>query len=176
MKIKGLDSVNNWETSRPLEKLSIDETYILTKGNKWLYMNSCIDQHTGFVISYKLGNYRDARLKIKTIKKANKKFGPMNSIVHSDRAKSYNSMKYINYCKEKNIVQSMNDRTISNQNLHIEKFFDIFKNEFLKKIDIALREKIHLKNEIDLFIDHYSYRVEFRKEKTEESIQLLLQF
>ncbi len=127
-------------------------------------MNACIDQHTGFVVSYELGDHRDTELAIKTIKKANKKLGLANSIVHSDRAKSYDSMEYINYCKEKNIVQSMNDRPISTQNLPIEKFFDIFKNEFLKKIAVGLRSKIHLKNEIDLFIDHYNYsRIQKRK-------------
>ncbi len=72
-------------------------------------MNACIDQHMGFIIFYEIENHRDAGLAIKNIKKANKKFGPMNSIVHSDRAKSYNSMKYINYCKEKK-YRSINER------------------------------------------------------------------
>ncbi len=145
LKIEGLESANDWETTKALEKLSIDETYILTKHNKWLYLNACIDQHTGFIVSYELGDHRDTKLAIKTLKKASERFNLKDSIIHSDRAKTYNSMEYINYCKEKNIVQSMNDRPISTQNLPIEKFFDIFKNEFLKKIDVALGTKIHLK-------------------------------
>ncbi len=101
LKIDGLESANDWETSKALEKLSIDETYILTKHNKWLYLNACIDQHTVFIVSYELGDHRDTNLAIKTLKKASERFDLKDSIIHSDRAKSYNSMEYINYCKEK---------------------------------------------------------------------------
>ncbi len=155
---------NDWSTTKALEKISIDETYIYTRSGKWLYMNAAIDAYSGMIIGWELGDYRDSNLALKTIENIMKKHNLENSIVHSDRALSYNSFDFINFCKEKNIVQSMNDRPISTQNYPIEKFFDIFKNEFLKTIPLRLRTKSYLKNNIKIFVDHYNYiRIQQRK-------------
>lgn len=163
LKIEG-KVYNDWITFRPFQKLSIDESYIRIRNGKWFYVCAIIDQHTGKILSCLISIHRDKTLAIRTLNKALNEYDLSGAIIHSDGAMCYLSEEFKNLCKEKNIIQLMNDRPISIQNFPIEKFFDVFKNEFLKTIDSDLRTHTILETLIKNFIDHYNYkRIQKRK-------------
>ncbi len=152
----------NWKTKRPFEKLSMDETMIkMRDGSDW-WLSLIKDKHTGLLIGYAFDKRNNTNLALRSLGMALENHDLSGSILHTDRASWYGSSKFMKYCKNKNITQSMNDVKDPTQNFPIEKGNDLIKNELLKFIPLDLRTPEFIKNELDSYIEQYNY---IRKQK-----------
>ena len=55
----------------------------------------------------------------------------LNLILHSDQGSQFTSIDFTKYCKQKNIIQSMNKDGCPYDNAVIEIFFKTLKSEFI---------------------------------------------
>lgn len=126
---------NNWNTTRPFEKIASDTTIIWFKGKKydWTYYVDAFDDSIigSDVKSYYYGmnmkNHRDA-LQDMLNNKIKRGYKSQETIFHSDQGKIYSSVAFNNAHKDYNITRSMSRIGTPTDNPIIES-----KNGWLKK-------------------------------------------
>jgi putative transposase len=122
----------DFKSERPLQKLSMDITYIPIKGkNRYLYMNAVKDLYNNEIIAYELSLSNNLFFVLKTIDKLNELGLGKNCILHTDQGFQYTHKYYNKKLKKYGIIQSMSRRGNCWDNVPIENFFGHFKSELI---------------------------------------------
>lgn len=112
------------------EKWTGDITYIHTIKDGWCYLASVMDLHTRKIIGYSFGKKMTTDLAIKSLENAYTLQQPNKNVVfHSDLGSQYTSLEFINYAKNKGIVQSFSKKGCPYDNASIESFHATLKKE-----------------------------------------------
>lgn len=146
----------NFTATKPLEKLSMDVTYIPVSNcnSRFIYMNAVKDLFNGEIVAYDLSLRNDVELINSTLSKLYKLPLKRNCILHTDQGATYSRKIYIEELKKKKIQVSMSRRGNCWDNAPIESFFSHFKSEslYLSKS----RDYDKLITEIKEYIDYYN--------------------
>lgn len=134
----------------------IDFTYMREPSGKFRYNCSVIDLYDRYIVGSLNDSNMNTTLAINTINIAlEKENHPKGIILHSDQGVQFTSLEFSEYCKEKEIIQSMSKAGCPYDNAPMERFFNTFKNTFynIRKFDCV--------REMDLetykFINWYNY-------------------
>ncbi len=108
-----------------------DFTYLPLENNTMEYNCSIIDLADRSCVATMTGDKIDAELAISTLKQAleNRKH-PRNIVLHSDQGSQYTSKKFVEFCEEHGIQQSMSRAGCPYDNAPMERFFNTLKHEF----------------------------------------------
>jgi len=162
------DSVDNnlnrrFYSSKSLEKICMDITYIPLGGKKFLFMSAAKDLFNNEVIAYDLSLRNNIDLVQNTIDKLVEMPLKKECVIHTDQGFQYTRKEYSDNLKEYDIKQSMSRKGNCWDNAPIESFFSHFKTE-LPYFITGKRSIESLKNGISKYIKFYN----------EERIQLKL--
>lgn len=120
----------------------------LTNGAK-RYNCTILDLYDRSVVATLNSKEMNAKLAIETLDKA--LYGNAgkihNLILHSDQGSQYTSKDFVEYCRDKNITQSMSKAGCPYDNAPMERFYSSFKTEFYYlfnfKDDISLNQGVN---------------------------------
>lgn len=147
----------NFESSRPLEKLVTDITYIPCR-EKMVYLCTVIDLYNNEPLVWTIKDSQDKSLSVEMIKALSKEYELKDCLIHSDQGVHYRSHEYVNLLTSLGIKQSMSRRGNCWDNAKAESFFSHFKCETIKLKKYHLKnidEVIHIVNEyMDYYINH----------------------
>ncbi|WP_160154760.1 IS3 family transposase [Microbulbifer sp. ALW1] len=122
------------ELTRPNQLWVGDVTYIKLRDGSWQYLSVVMDRYSRKVVSWSLGDRRDASLTLSSIDRAVRNRGHHPELIfHSDRGSEYLSGQYRERLRRYGISQSMNRVKNMNDNAFIESFFHQFKTERIKR-------------------------------------------
>ena len=117
---------NNFTSSRPLEKMSTDVSYIkCTEG--FIYLSAVKDLFNNEIIAYSVSDKNDINLIKNTMEKIPSGVG----IIHSDQGAVYASPEYIELLETKGLKRSMSRKGACWENSPIENWFSQLKQESL---------------------------------------------
>ena len=153
---------NNWNTTRPLEKITSDTTVIWFKRQRydWTYYVDAFDNSIigsdvkPFYYGVSMKNHRDA-LQDMLNSKMKRGYKSQETIFHSDQGKIYSSVAFNNAHKYYNIIRSMSRMGTPTDNPIIES-----KNGWLKKemyIDFNQDDYDTVEDYIDAIIYDHNY-------------------
>lgn len=109
-----------------------DFTYMRMGNGKMRYNCSILDLHERIVVSSVNSKYINTDLAIEALKLALLTEKPSEGLIlHSYQGAQFTSSDFINYCKEKGIVQSMSKAGCPYDNAPMERFYNTFKNELI---------------------------------------------
>lgn len=113
-------------------KWCIDFTYLkLRKGGK-RYNCTIIDLYDRRVVASVSSNHIDAELAIRTVSRALRKNKNKTGIIlHSDRGSQFTSERFVRFCKENGITQSMSRPGCPYDNAPMERYFNTMKAELI---------------------------------------------
>ena len=112
------------------EKWTGDITYIHTIKYGWCYLASVMDLHTRKIVGYSFGKNMTTDLVIKALENAYVSQNPDKDLIfHSDLGSQYTSLEFINYIKNKRIIQSFSKKGCPYDNASIESFHATLKKE-----------------------------------------------
>ena len=112
------------------EKWTGDITYIHTIKDGWCYLASVMDLHTRKIVGYSFGKNMTTELVIKALENAYISQKPDKDLIfHSDLGSQYTSLEFINYTKNKRIIQSFSKKGCPYDNASIESFHATLKKE-----------------------------------------------
>ncbi len=108
-----------------------DFTYLPLENGVMEYNCSIIDLADRRCVATLTGNKIDAELAVSTLKMAleSRKY-PQNLILHSDQGSQYTSKKFVDFCENHGIKQSMSRAGCPYDNAPMERFFNTVKHEF----------------------------------------------
>jgi putative transposase len=141
---------NDWETTRPLEKVCTDTTMFYNRGRPYdltLYLDAFNNEIAAYDLAVSkhgvgIENHFGALKKLlKAIKKRG--YSGLETIVHSDQGIIYTSRAFANAHKNYNIVRSMSRRATPTDNPIIEAINGWMKEEMEKDFDIGKTDDIH---------------------------------
>lgn len=116
----------DWDTKRPLQKLTTDITY-LPFGSSMLYLSTIMDMFNSEIVAYKISSHPDTNLVIDTFNQLDEL--PKQAILHSDQGSTYTAKKFCDLVKQKNVIQSMSRKGTPSDNAPIESFHASLKSE-----------------------------------------------
>ena len=109
-----------------------DFTYIRMGNGKMRYNCSIIDLHERIVVSSVNSKYINTDLALEALELALLTEKPAEGLIlHSDQGTQFTSWDFVDYCKEKGIVQSMSKAGCPYDNAPMERFYNTFKNELI---------------------------------------------
>ena len=120
----------------------------LTNGAK-RYNCTILDLYDRSVVATLNSKEMNAKLAIETLDKALYWNGGKihDLILHSDQGSQYTSKDFVEYCRDKNITQSMSKAGCPYDNAPMERFYSSFKTEFYYlfnfKDDISLNQGVN---------------------------------
>lgn len=143
----------NFKANKPLEKLSMDITYIPINrhSRSFLYLSAVKDLYNDEIIAYKMSLRNDTKLVAETIQQLYKLDLAKNCILHTDQGFQYTRKQYSKELKKNNIIQSMSRRGNCWDNIPIEIFLRHLKSELIYLI------RLNNVNELVEQIDNYIY-------------------
>lgn len=143
----------NFLTSRRLEKLATDITYIRIN-NDFAYLSVIIDLFNNEVIAWSMSKRNDLNLVQTTINQLEKVVGISGAILHSDQGFQYTSKSYSNHLSKLGLIGSHSRRGNCFDNACIESFFSHLKAE---EIYLNKPENIETaKRNIETYINFYN--------------------
>ena len=96
------------------------------------YNCSIIDLHERIVVSSVNSKYINTDLALEALELALLTEKPTEGLIlHSDQGTQFTSWDFVDYCKEKRIVQSMSKAGCPYDNAPMERFYNTFKNELI---------------------------------------------
>jgi putative transposase len=146
----------NFKAEKPLEKLSMDITYIPLNsgGRRFIYLSAVKDLFNDEIVAYEIGLSNNMELVFKTLGKLNKLKLSKDCILHTDQGYQYTHKSYANLLIKNGIVQSMSRRGNCWDNIPIEIFFGHLKSELINLISYKSKEE--LIKVIEEYIDFYN--------------------
>ena len=121
----------DFKALKPNEKWCIDFTYLKVSSGEMYYNCSIIDLYDRSIVASVTREKCDANLAIKTVRAAlSQAKKSKNIILHSDQGSQFTSKKFIEFCKNNKITQSMSRAGNPTDNAPIERFFNTLKCEF----------------------------------------------
>lgn len=142
----------------PNEIWCTDFTQISLKNGKKRYNCTIIDLYDRSVVATANSKFIDTELAINTLKKAIKANPVKNSIIlHTDQGSQFASRRFIAFCEENRIFQSMSRAGNPYDNSPMERYYNTFKseliNQYIFETDEDLNEAVN-----DYVFDWYNYR------------------
>ncbi len=150
---------SNFNANFPNQLWSMDEYEIDTPADK-VFGVDIIDAHGRFCVTSEFGYSRDRWLAIKTLDKAISMHGDFTInglILHTDRAKIYESEEFAEFAKEKGIIQSMNNSPAATQNNLVENLHGVWRTEYLRHLPFEQRNLKTIKTFMFRSVSHYNY-------------------
>lgn len=144
--------------TKPNEIWCSDFTQFKLKNGKKRYNCTIIDLYDRSVVATLNSKFIDAELAINTLSKALKSNKTRNRIIlHTDQGSQFASRRFINFCEENNILQSMSRAGNPYDNSPMERFYNTFKSELIKQYTFETDEEL---NEAvnDYVFDWYNHR------------------
>ncbi|MDU6524848.1 MAG: IS3 family transposase [Enterococcus sp.] len=140
----------NWDTDRPLQKLTTDITY-LPFGSSMLYLSTIMDMFNSEIVAYKISDHPDTKLVMDTFNQLGDL--PEQTILHSDQGATYTAKKFCERVKQKNVIQSMSRKGTPSDNAPIESFHASLKSEtfYISKEPVGSNTRV-----IDI-VENYIY-------------------
>ncbi len=127
----------DFNATKPLEKLSMDITYIPIdrKQRKFIYLNAIKDLFNDEIVAYTISNRNDLALVLDTLTQLEDKKLGNNCMIHTDQGFQYTNKKYCKLLESNGITQSMSRRGNCWDNIPIEIFFNHLKSELIYLVD-----------------------------------------
>ncbi len=123
--------------TRPDQLWVGDVTYIKLDDGEWRYLSVIMDRYTRQIISWSVSCNRDAALTCGTLQRAMRNRGyPSDVIFHSDKGSEYIATEFKRLLSVYGIQQSMNRKNKMNDNAHMESFFNSFKIEPIRGVEL----------------------------------------
>jgi len=144
--------------TRPNEIWCSDFTQFKLKNGKKRYNCTILDLYDRSVVATLNSKFIDAELAVNTLVEALKSNKISNPIIfHTDQGAQFASRRFINFCEENNIIQSMSRAGNPYDNSPMERFYNTFKSELIKQYTFETDEEL---NEAvnDYVFDWYNYR------------------
>ncbi|WP_323847937.1 MAG: IS3 family transposase [Phytoplasma sp.] len=145
---------NNFQASRPYQKLCTDITYLTYGKNQTLYLSVIMDLYNREIVTYNIGSKMTHEMMIQTLKSLPQSL--KGCLFHSDQGSQYTSKEWQKALQAKNFIPSFSERGQPSQNACIEAFFGNLKAEFLYLEKKELLTKEFLMHKIPLFIQNYN--------------------
>ena len=124
----------NFKTNEKNNIWLTDFTYIKLTNGKMIYNCSILDLYDRFVVGYASSSKIDANLAVNALEHALQNEKIKGSIIlHSDQGSQFTSKYFTDYCKSKDIIQSMSRAGKPYDNSPMERFFNTLKQEFVYK-------------------------------------------
>ena len=99
---------------------------------KMRYNCSILDLHERIVVSSVISKYINTDLALEALELALLTEKPAKELIlHSAQGTQFTSWDFVDYCKEKVIIQSMSKAGCSYDNAPMERFYNTFKNELI---------------------------------------------
>ena len=109
-----------------------DFTYIALANGTMRYNCTILDLYQRKVVASKTGKRLDAKLAKETLSEALKSAkGKRGIVLHSDQGSQYASRLFTEYCKEKDVIQSMSRAGCPYDNAPMERYFNTLKAELI---------------------------------------------
>lgn len=144
----------NFKADAPNRKWYTDVSTI-TFGETNLYLSAIIDGFNNEVISSVISSSPNLELAFETVTQAVQDRNIDKVILHSDQGGLYTSLRFQEFVKEKNIIQSMSRVGVCYDNVLIESFFSHLKTEAFYSQDFdATNEQI--KEIVEEYIYYYN--------------------
>ncbi len=102
----------DFNATKPLEKLSMDTTYIPIdrKQRKFIYLNAIKDLFNDEIVAYTMSKRNDLALVLDTLTQLEDKELSNNCMIHTDQGFQYTNKKYCKLLESNGITQSMSRR------------------------------------------------------------------
>jgi len=124
----------DFSASAPNKKWCTDFTYLQLSDGRKRYNCSIIDLYDRSIVATLNGKSITAKLAVNTMEMAiNKTIITDDLILHSDQGSQFASNEFSDYCKGKNIIQSMSKAGCPYDNAPIERFYNTYKNELINQ-------------------------------------------
>jgi len=121
----------DFTADQPNQVWCTDFTYLPYGKGKMHYNCSIIDLYDRSIVASVNGPMITAALAIKTLEKALVYHKPKRGIIlHSDQGSQFTSKEFNDYCKNKQVQQSMSRAGCPYDNAPMERFYNTYKNEF----------------------------------------------
>lgn len=133
-----------------------DVTYLRMEDGSWQYLAVVMDRYCRKILSWSLGDSRDAKLTTSALERAIRNRGRHQGLVfHSDRGTEYLADKYRRklYCY--GMEKSMNRPKSMNDNAFMESFFHQFKTERIKNKVLSSANQI--RGIVSEYVRAYNY-------------------
>jgi len=111
--------------------LCTDFTFIRLKNGRMVYNCTILDLFNRQVLASETGSEITAELAMKTARKALNFTRSGSLILHSDQGSQFTSKKFVKFCEERKITQSMSKAGCPYDNAVMERYFNTLKNEMI---------------------------------------------
>ena len=111
--------------SMPMTSFATDITEFAIAEGK-LYLSPIIDMYTNEIVAYDVARqttFEQIDRMLNRFENVLKKYNVSKALVHSDQGWHYQNIRYSNWLKEHNLVQSMYRKATTHDNIMIEIFF-----------------------------------------------------
>lgn len=133
-----------------------DVTYIKLRDGSWQYLSVIMDRYSRKIIAWSLSDMRDGKLTLACLERAVRNRGHHKELIfHSDRGVEYLAGRYQERLRRYGITQSMNRVKQMNDNAFIESFFQLFKNERIKRVVVKTAHQ--LRGIITEYMRYYNF-------------------
>lgn len=134
-----------------------DVTYIKLRDGSWQYLCTIMDRYSRKIIAWSLSDTRDGNLTLACLDRAVRNRGHHKELIfHSDRGVEYLVGRFQERLHRYGITQSMNRKMKMNDNAFMESFYQLFKNERIKRITLQTVEQ--LRGIITEYMRYYNYK------------------
>ena len=114
------------------QKWCIDFTYLFLSNGRKRYNCTIIDLYDRRVVASVNGRHINTDLAIAAVQKAIERCGRgVTPILHSDRGSQFTSERFVNFCSENSIIQSMSKPGCPYDNSPMERYFNTLKAELI---------------------------------------------
>lgn len=139
------------------QKWCTDFTYLFLKNRDIRYNCSIIDLHDRSVVASITDRQITSELAIRTLQKALESQPKINGLIlHSDRGSQYTSKAFTDFCREKNVTQSMSRAGCPYDNAPMERYFNTLKHECTNLYEFKTEEALYRAVEEFSYI-HYNH-------------------
>lgn len=129
-----------------------DFTYLFLANGTVRYNCTIIDLYDRSVVGSVNGEHITSELAIETLKTAIQRHKPAKGLIlHSDQGSQFTSKEFNDFCKKKNIQQSMSRAGCPYDNTPMERYYNTLKNEHINLFTYRTKE------ELDLAVKEFAY-------------------
>ena len=134
----------NFHASERNQIWCTDFTYLRLTDGSFRYNCTIVDLYDRRVVAEKCGKKLDTMLAAQTLKLGLKKNGGVKGVIlHSDQGSPYTSKAFTQYCKRKQVVQSMSRAGTPGDNAVMERYFNTLKAELADQRDYREEEDLY---------------------------------
>ncbi len=134
----------DFTAERKNQRWCMDFTYVFFGNHRKRYNCTIIDLYNRAVVASVNSNKIDANLAIAALKEAFKRTGgEVCELIHSDRGSQFTSKKFVEFCKEYGIKQSMSKPGYPYDNAPMERYYNTLKAELIKIYSYDTEEALY---------------------------------